>query len=202
MSASRCARNLTMAPPFPSRRVDRPPVGPTQEIERGPPVSRTPVGYGASIRVDDGSIMTVQRVSLITLGVADLTRARRFYAALGWHEHAQSQDALAFFQLHGSVLALFDLAALAEDQGRPAADLGTGAATLAQNFATREEVDAAYLSALSSGATPLKPPEEVFWGGYSGYWADPAGHVWEVAMNPYWPLAEDGRLTLPDPPDD
>jgi uncharacterized glyoxalase superfamily protein PhnB len=69
--------------------------------------------------------------------------------------------------------------------------------TLAQNFATRAEVDAAYGAALKAGATALKAPEKVVWGGYSGYWADPDGHVWEVAMNPFWPLAADGSLTLP-----
>lgn len=146
--------------------------------------------------------MTPQRVSLITLGVNDLTRAREFYAALGWREHASSQDDIAFFQLHGTVLGLFGMAELAEDQGRPDADLGKGAMTLAQNFSARAEVDAAYQLALSCGATGLKSPEEVFWGGYSGYWADPDGHVWEVAMNPFWPLADDGSLTLPDPTDD
>jgi predicted lactoylglutathione lyase len=146
--------------------------------------------------------MDVQRVTLITLGVADLARSREFYAALGWNEHAESQAEVAFFQLHGSVLGLFARQALAADQGRPSADLGTGAMTLAQNFSSHEEVDAAYRLALSCGATGLKAPKEVFWGGYSGYWADPDGHVWEVAMNPFWPLADDGSLTLPNPSDD
>ena len=69
--------------------------------------------------------------------------------------------------------------------------------TLAQNFATEGEVDAAWAAAMAAGAAPLKRPQKVFWGGYSGYYADPDGHVWEVAMNPFWPLAEDGSLTLP-----
>lgn len=141
--------------------------------------------------------MTPQRLSLITLGVADLARSRAFYAALGWRAHPASQDAVAFYQMQGAVLALFGLSDLAADQGRPGAALGMGAVTLAQNFATGAEVDAAYAAALAAGATPLKAPEKVFWGGYSGYWADPDGHVWEVAMNPFWPLAEDGALTLP-----
>lgn len=141
--------------------------------------------------------MTPQRVTLITLGVADLAAARAFYARLGWAEHGQSQPGVAFFQLHGAVLALFGLADLAADQGRPGAVLGTGAVTLAQNFASEAEVDAAYAAALAAGGTALKAPDKVFWGGYSGYWADPDGHVWEVAMNPFWPLAEDGSLTLP-----
>lgn len=143
--------------------------------------------------------MTPQRLTLLTLGVADLTAARAFYARLGWQEHPESQPGVAFFQLHGMALALFGLSDLAADQGRPGARLGTGAITLAQNFATKAEVDVAFAAALAAGATALKAPEKVFWGGYSGYWADPDGHVWEVAMNPFWPLAPDGTLTLPDP---
>lgn len=142
--------------------------------------------------------MTHQRITLITLGVADLAAARAFYARLGWVEHGESQPGIAFFQLHGQALALFGRAALAADQGRPDAALGTGAVTLAQNFATTADVDAAFAAALTAGATALKAPEAVFWGGYSGYWADPDGHVWEVAMNPFWPLNADGSLTLPD----
>lgn len=144
--------------------------------------------------------MTPQRVNLITLGCTDLARARAFYADLGWHEHAESRESVAFFQLHGAVLGLFGMDMLAEDQGRASAALGTGAMTLAQNFATQAEVDAAHAAALQAGATEMKPPQPVFWGGYSGYWADPDGHVWEMAMNPFWPLADDGALTLPEPP--
>jgi uncharacterized protein len=141
--------------------------------------------------------MTPQRVTLITLGVADLAASRAFYARLGWQPHGQSQDAVVFFQMHGVVLGLFSLADLAKDQGRPDAPLGVGAVTLAQNFATDAEVDAAFAAALAAGGSALKTPEKVFWGGYSGYWADPDGHVWEVAMNPFWPLNDDGSLTLP-----
>jgi len=140
--------------------------------------------------------MTPQRVSLITLGVDDLARSRAFYAALGWTP-AEAQEGVVFYQMGGMVLGLFGRAALAADQGRPGADLGAGAMTLAQNFATEAEVDAAFDAAIAAGATALKRPEKVFWGGYSGYYADPDGHVWEVAMNPFWPLSEDGSLTLP-----
>ncbi|WGV15235.1 VOC family protein [Fuscovulum ytuae] len=143
--------------------------------------------------------MTPQRITLITLGTRDLPTARAFYARFGWQEHLDSQPGVAFFQLHGQALALFGLTDLAKDQGRPDAPLGTGAVTLAQNFATEAEVDTAFAAALAAGATALKAPEKVFWGGYSGYWADPDGHVWEVAMNPFWPLSADGTLTLPDP---
>lgn len=141
--------------------------------------------------------MIPQRVTLITLGASDLSAARAFYARLGWIEHGESQPGCAFFQMHGQALALYGRDALAADQGRAGAILATGAVTLGQNFATEAEVDAAFAAALSAGATALKAPEKVFWGGYSGYWADLDGHVWEVAMNPFWPLNADGSLTLP-----
>jgi len=141
--------------------------------------------------------MTPQRVTLITLGVTDMARAKAFYAALGWQPHGQSQEAVTFYQANGMVLGLFGKSDLSADQGRPGATLGTGAITLAQNFATEAEVDAAWTKAVAAGATPLKKPEKVFWGGYSGYYADPDGHVWEVAMNPFWPLEDDGSLILP-----
>lgn len=141
--------------------------------------------------------MTPQRISLTTLGVADLAASRAFYARLGWLEHGESQDGVAFFQICGAALGLYPLDDLAKDQGRPKAALGAGAMTLGQNYATETEVDAAYTAALAAGGTGLKPPETVFWGGYSGYWSDPDGHVWEVSMNPFWPLNEDGSLTLP-----
>jgi catechol 2,3-dioxygenase-like lactoylglutathione lyase family enzyme len=142
--------------------------------------------------------MTPQRVSLITLGVEDLDRAKAFYAALGWTP-AEAQPGVVFYRMHSMALGLFGKGPLAEDQGRPDAALGTGAMTLAQNFPDREGVDAAYAAALKAGATALKQPQEVFWGGYSGYYADPDGHVWELAHNPFWTVNADGTLTIPDP---
>lgn len=143
--------------------------------------------------------MTPQRITLITLGVADLAASKSFYEALGWTAHPRSQDGIVFFQMHGAVLGLFPISELASDQARPDAQLATGAMTLAQNFETRDEVDSAFETALAAGAMCLKRPQDVFWGGYSGYFADLDGHVWEVAMNPFWPLHSDGSLTLPDP---
>lgn len=142
--------------------------------------------------------MTPQRVTLITLGVSDLDKSKSFYAALGWSP-AEVNDGAVFYQMNGTVLGLFGIGPLAADQGRPNAELGKGAMTLAQNFSTEAEVDAAFAAALAVGATPLKAPEKVFWGGYSGYYADPDGHVWEMAMNPFWPLDDNGNLTLPKP---
>lgn len=139
--------------------------------------------------------MTPQRVTLITLGVADLARSKTFYGAMGWVP-TNDEGQVVFYQINGMVLGFFGLGPLAKDQGRPDAALGTGAMTLAQNFTTEAEVNAAYSLALEAGATPLKAPEKVFWGGYSGYYADPDGHVWEVAHNPYWTLNDDGSLTL------
>lgn len=137
--------------------------------------------------------MKTQRVTLITLGTDDLARSRAFYASLGW-EPAMEEEAVVFYRMDGMALGLFGRAALAEDQGRPGAQLGTGAITLAQNFPDRAQVDAAFDRAVAAGATVLKRPEPVFWGGYSGYYADPDGHVWELAHNPYWALDDDGAL--------
>ncbi len=146
------------------------------------------------------SEMNAQRVTLITLGVADLQRSKAFYAALGWAPK-EDLEKVAFYQINGLVLGLFGMEDLAKDQGRPDTALGVGGMTLAQNFSTEAEVDGAFEQALKAGATKLKVPEKVFWGGYSGYFADPDGHVWEVAFNPFWPLNDDGSLTLPDAPD-
>ena len=138
----------------------------------------------------------VQRVTLITLGVRNLAQARRFYEALGWVP-SEATPAVVFFQMPGMALGLFGLKDLAEDQGVKEVTLGTGAITLAQNFATEADVDAAFAAALAAGAKAVKPPSRAHWGGYSGYWADLDGHVWEVARNPFWPLDPDGALHLP-----
>lgn len=138
-----------------------------------------------------------QRITLVTLGVADMDRARRFYENWGWLPHSSSQPGVTFYQMNGAVLALFGQADLAADQRRSQALLGTGAVTLAQNCTDDAETDAVFQAAVEAGAAVLKRPEKVFWGGYSGYFADPDGHVWEIATNPFWPLAPDGSLTLP-----
>lgn len=140
--------------------------------------------------------MDIQRVSLITLGVRDLDVSCKFYTQLGW-KIAQEHPGVIFFQLKGLALGLFPFDAFAEDQGRPDAALGVGGMSLAINFTSEAEVDSAFDAALAAGAESLKAPEKVFWGGYSGYFTDPDGHVWELAMNPFWPLNEDGSLSLP-----
>lgn len=142
-------------------------------------------------------LLPEQRVTLLTLGVRDLDRARAFYRALGWHP-AREAEGVAFYQMHGWVLALYRLEDLADDLDRPIAELGTGAVALAQNFGAEEDVDAAWHRALQAGARAIKAPQATAWGGYAGYYADPDGHVWELAVNPFWPLAPDGSLTLPE----
>jgi uncharacterized protein len=137
-----------------------------------------------------------QRLSVVTLGVADLERARRFYEeGLGWRRGNRHAE-VVFFQLPGMVLALFGRAELAADAQVPAEGSGFGAITLAYCTRSREDVDAVLAEAEAAGATILKPAQDVFWGGYSGYFADPDGHPWEVAWNPEWTLADDGTVRL------
>ena len=137
--------------------------------------------------------MNSNRITLITLGVSDLARARSFYETLGW-QLDEATDDMAFYALDGAKFGLYSLSKLAEDLNRPAETLGTGAMALAQNFSTREEVDTAFARALAAGAKAIQHPQSVFWGGYSGSFTDPDGHLWEYAMNPFWKLDGDGHL--------
>jgi uncharacterized protein len=136
-----------------------------------------------------------QRVNLITLGVADLGRARTFYKALGWQTGAEADDDVVFFQAGEMVLALWDRTRLAEDSGVEDGG-GWGGATLALNFGSREEVDVAAAEARTAGAEIAREPAETFWGGYSGVFIDPDGHPWEIAHNPHWTVTEDGGVRL------
>jgi uncharacterized protein len=139
-----------------------------------------------------------QRVTLVTLGVADLQRAIAFYRdGLGWTPSGSSiEGEIAFFQLNGLALALWPRTLLAED-ARLTDDGGWGGITLAQNVGSRDEVDRVVERMVGAGGRLMKAPEAAAWGGYSGYVADPDGHPWEVAHNPFWPLGADGTLTLP-----
>ena len=143
-----------------------------------------------------------QRLTMVTLGVRDLARARNFYEqGLGWTLGDGVEGQVAFYQLGGMLLGLYGLEPLAEDAQTALADLkpgqNIGGITLAYNVADKAAVDATLEEAVAAGATLLKPAEEVFWGGYSGYFADPDGHPWEVAYNPFWTLNDDGSVTLP-----
>ena len=136
-----------------------------------------------------------QRVSLITLGVADLQRARTFYEALGWSAADDENDDVVFFQAGGLVLALWSRDQLAADSA-VTDEGGWGGVTLAFNVRSPEEVDAVIEEARRAGARIGREPGETFWGGYSGVFVDPDGHPWEVAHNPGWTLADDGSVAL------
>ena len=137
-----------------------------------------------------------QRVSLITLGVSDLPRSRRFYEALGWRPASDGDDDVVFFQAGGMVVALWSRDALAEDS-TVADSGGWGGVTLAHNTRSRDEVDAVLAEAEAAGATIGRPGAETFWGGYSGVFVDPDGHTWEVAHNPGWTIEDDGTVRIP-----
>ncbi len=137
-----------------------------------------------------------QRISVVTLGVADLERSRRFFEeGLGWTRSTNDEN-IAFYQVNGAVLALFPRKELARDANLSEAGKGFGGITLAYCARNREEVDRVLEEARRAGATILKPAQDVFWGGYSGYFADPDGHPWEVAWNPHWRLTADGDVEL------
>jgi predicted lactoylglutathione lyase len=136
-----------------------------------------------------------QRVSLITLGVSDLPRARAFYEGLGWRTNAAPGDDVAFFQAGGMVVALWSRDQLAEDSGVED-NGGWGGVTLAYNTRSPEEVDTVIEQARAAGGTIPREPGETFWGGYSGMFVDPDGHPWEVAHNPRWTVTEDGKTLL------
>lgn len=138
------------------------------------------------------------RVSLITLGSVDLARARGFYARMGFSESSASTPEVAFFAAGGVVLALFGKDELAADAGLSAGDMPAfRGVALAHNVRERSEVAAILCAAEAAGGTIVKPAADVFWGGHSGYFADPDGHVWEVAWNPHWPLDANGKVMLP-----
>ena len=137
-----------------------------------------------------------QRLSLVTLGVSDLGRARRFYEALGWTTRAEPDDDVVFFQAGGMIVALWGRDQLAEDSGVSDSG-GWGGVTLAYNTRSPAEVDAVIEEARAAGARVAREPAETFWGGYSGVFVDPDGHPWEVAHNPHWHIGEDGSVTLP-----
>jgi uncharacterized protein len=136
-----------------------------------------------------------QRLSLITLGVSDLARARAFYEALGWQTGAAPDDDVAFYQSGDMVVALWDRAKLAEDSCVEDGG-GWGGVTLAHIVGSREEVDAVTDEARRAGATVGRGPAETFWGGYSSIVIDPDGHPWEIAVNPSWTLTGDGGVRL------
>ena len=143
-----------------------------------------------------------QRLSLITLGVAHLTRAVAFYEnVIGWTA-TPGPEGIAFFDLGGIVFSLYPHADLAKDAdaaSRVAGDVASQGFALAHNVRSKAEVDAVFDRLRSGGATVIEEPEKVFWGGYSGYFSDPDGHRWEIAFNPYWTILQDGRVSMTPP---
>lgn len=135
-------------------------------------------------------------ITMVTLGVADVARSTRFYEALGWETSSASNPRISFFKLNGTKLALFHRDALAEDAGVPAL-APPGGITLSHNLESEAEVDTAYWHALGAGARPVKEPVKAPWGGYSATFADPDGHLWELAFNPFAPSDETGHMVLP-----
>jgi catechol 2,3-dioxygenase-like lactoylglutathione lyase family enzyme len=136
-----------------------------------------------------------QRLSLVTLGVADLARARAFYESLGWATRAEPDADVVFFQTGGMIVALWGRGQLAEDSGVDDAG-GWGGVTLALNVRSPAEVDAVIDEARAAGARIARAGAETFWGGYSGVFVDPDGHPWEVAHNPHWTIDDDGATRL------
>ena len=139
------------------------------------------------------------RISLVTLGVSELARSIAFYEALGFSRQARKAQGVAFFDAGGVVLSLWSNEELAKDAAIAAAEPGRfRGVALAWNCASEREVDAAMARAAAAGAAILRQTGKVFWGGYTGYFADPDGHLWEVAHNPGFPLSGEGRLVLPE----
>ena len=136
-----------------------------------------------------------QRLSVVTLGVSDLARARAFYEGLGWETRAEPDDDVVFFQAGGMIVGLWDRARLAADSAVEDSP-GWGGITLAHNVGSPAEVDAVIGQARGAGAVIGREPAETFWGGYSGVFIDPDGHPWEVAHNPHWAIGDDGSVTL------
>lgn len=153
-----------------------------------------------------------RRLNMIGLGVRDLAASIAFYERLGWAKSEKySTDSLAIIVLDGIILTLYDRDALAEDallhkrdpesderlyEDKNGTPRGFDGVTFAQNMPSRADVDRVLNDAAEAGAAILKPAQDVFWGGYSGYFADPDGHLFEVAYNPFWPLDANGRLAL------
>ena len=139
------------------------------------------------------------RITMVTLGVRDLQKSIRFYRdGLGWPLSSASNDQVAFFRTGGTVLGLYGWDALAEDATVDAGGEGFRGVALAHNVAEKSDVAEVLQEIESAGGKIVKPAQDVFWGGHSGYFRDPDGHLWEVAWNPHAPLDADGHMTLPE----
>ena len=138
-----------------------------------------------------------QRISLVTPGVADVAKARAFYERLGWTASSASMDEVVFFDMGGMIFGLYAQSELSKDSGLTDQTPSPGGITLAYNTRSHEEVDHLMGVVEDAGATVLKQPVEMPWGGYVGYFADPDGHPWEISWVPQFPVLEDGRIEIP-----
>ena len=138
------------------------------------------------------------RLSLVTLGVADIARSRKFYEKMGWKASGASNADVVFFQSVGMILGLYGRADLAADAGVSAEGSGFSGIALAHNVRARTNVDTVLAEAKNAGGRIVKQARETHWGGYCGYCADPDGHLWEVAWNPHFPIDKDGAIHLPE----
>ncbi len=139
-----------------------------------------------------------QRITLVTLGVHDVERSAAFFEKLGWRRSMKGSKGVAFYQCGSIALGLYPFDALAEDAGVDASRGSFEGIALAHNGRSKADVDAILEAAVAAGATLVKPAQDVFWGGYSGYFRDIDGHLWEVAWNPGFALNEAGDVSLPD----
>jgi len=139
-----------------------------------------------------------QRISIVTLGVANLDRSRTFYERLGWRRSMANAEGVVFFQAGGMALALYPRSELAKEANVAVEGRGFAGIALAYNSRSRDEVNMVLAEAKAAGAKLLKPARDAFWGGYSGYFSDPDDFLWEVAWNPSFPIAEDGSIRLPN----
>lgn len=138
------------------------------------------------------------RITAITLGVKNIKKSREFYESLGFHASSMSNDHFVAFSTSGIVFCLYPTELLAEDAMTEPGFSGFRGITLAHNVATKNEVQHILEEAVNAGAKLIKPAQDVFWGGHSGYFADPDGYLWEIAWNPHWPLSKDGLIQLPE----
>lgn len=141
--------------------------------------------------------MAKQRLSIVTLGVMDVSASRAFYERLGFVAEPFDSDQVAFFDMNGVVFALYGCEALAQDAAVDAERSGFRSMSMGINLEAESEVDATLAEAQKAGGTITQPAHKVFWGGYSGYFTDPDGHLWEVSHNPCWSFDEAGRVILP-----
>jgi uncharacterized protein len=148
-------------------------------------------------RIEEAYMSVPARISIVTLGVDSLARSKAFYETLGWEVVGAVGDEICWFRTADSYLGLFDRESLARDAGlrsEPTAEFG--GITLAINVESEEAANRAFETAVAAGGRILKPAERTDWGGYSGCFADPDGHPWEIAYNPSFPLGDDGRITI------